>query len=153
VAITSDGSQVWSGIHQGASGYLLKDRLANELSLSLAATEAGGLFVSPPLARRLVDYLADRLGPSGDGHAASEIGRRLLPRERETLQRLAAGQSTEEIAADMAVSTSTVRTYVSRTIRKLRLRSRGEAIALAHRSGFHSSGQADTDLLEQRRQR
>lgn len=145
VVVTSDGRAVWRGVNQGASGYLLKDRLASELSLGLAAMEAGGLFLSPPLARQLVDYLSNRIGPDADGRAASEISRRLLPRERETLRRLAAGQSTWEIAADMSVAESTVRTYVSRTLRKLRLRSRGEAIALAHRTGFHTSAQANAE--------
>jgi DNA-binding NarL/FixJ family response regulator len=139
VTTGSVGSSIWRGMAQGVSGYLLKDRLVGELSLALAATEAGGVFVSPPLVRHLISYLALRLGEDAHSVDANEIRRVLLPRERETLHRLAAGQSTEEIAVEMAVTTPTVRVYVSRVLRKLDLRSRGEAIALAYRSGFYLS--------------
>lgn len=140
VTVTGAAAAVWRGILSGASGYLLKDRLASELQPALAAAESGGTFVSPPLIRQLVGYLGDRFEASHDGPNATEIVQRLLPRERETLYRLADGRSTEEIAVDMSVATATVRAYVSRVLRKLNLRSRGEAIALAYRSGFYRPG-------------
>ncbi|WP_165495323.1 LuxR C-terminal-related transcriptional regulator [Actinomadura roseirufa] len=140
IAVTAGGSAVWRGMAAGVSGYLLKDRLGSELRLALDSAEAGGTFVSPPLVRQLIGYLGDRFGRRPDGRTTAEINRRLLPRERETLYRLAAGQSTEEIAEEMSVASATVRAYVSRMLRKLELRSRGEAIALAYRSGYYSPG-------------
>ncbi|MBO4207822.1 LuxR C-terminal-related transcriptional regulator [Micromonospora echinofusca] len=137
-AISGTGAAVWSGLSGGASGYLLRDRLANDLPQALIAAEAGGAFVSPPLTRQMIGYMADRLVDEEAGVSAASIADLLLPRERETLLRLADGQSTEEIAAIMSVTTATVRAYVSRILRKLGLRSRGEAIALAYRSRFYS---------------
>lgn len=140
-AITGRGILVWRGMNDGASGYLLRDRITHELAAALAATEGGGAFISPPLVRQLVGYVGERIeiehaGPAGP--FASDIRQLLLPREQETLRRLAGGQSTTEIARQMSVSTATVRAYVSRILRKLNLESRGGAIALAYRSGFYS---------------
>ncbi|MBU3863241.1 response regulator transcription factor [Streptomyces sp. 4503] len=137
-AATSGGPTVWRGMTSGAVGYLLKDRLAGELEMALIAAEMGGIFVSPPLLRQLFGYIEDRFGEAGiEQPSAQEIVRSLLPREQETLYRLAAGQSTEEIAQEMSVAISTVRAYVSRILTKLGLRSRGEAVSLAFRSGFY----------------
>ena len=148
VTVAADGATIWSGINQGISGYLLKDRLSHELCLCLSATEAGGIFLSPPLARLLINYIADQVVVPADAKdSASEIYQRLLPRERETLQRLAAGQSTEQIAAEMSVALSTVRTYVSRVLRKVAVRTRGEAIALAYRTGYCSPVPSDCEFL------
>jgi DNA-binding NarL/FixJ family response regulator len=148
VTVATDGATIWSSINQGISGYLLKDRLSHELCLCLSATEAGGIFLSPPLARLLINYIADQVVVPADAKdSASEIYQRLLPRERETLQRLAAGQSTEQIAAEMSVALSTVRTYVSRVLRKVAVRTRGEAIALAYRTGYCSPVTSDCEFL------
>jgi DNA-binding NarL/FixJ family response regulator len=141
IAVTSGGRMVWLGMTDGARGYLLKDRLHSELGIALDAAQAGGTFVSPPLVRQLVHYLHDRFSSHQEGFSTDEISRRLLPREYETLYRLAAGQSTDEIADGMSVATATVRAYVSRVLRKFGLRSRGEAIALAYRSGLYAPGQ------------
>lgn len=137
-AIACCGALVWQGMSDGASAYLLRDRLTCELDAALAAVENGGAFISPPLVRQLIGYVGKRLGVERAGRCASDIQQRLLPREQETLRRLASGQSTQEIARQMGVSAATVRAYVSRILRKLDLESRGGAIALAYRSGFYS---------------
>ncbi|MER7568310.1 response regulator transcription factor [Streptomyces sp. NPDC097941] len=141
VAVASAGQTVWLGISAGARGYLLKDRLHGELRTALDSAQAGGTYVSPPLVRKLVQFLNERFSTYDEGFTTDEIGERLLPREYETLCRLAAGQSTDEIAESMSVATATVRAYVSRVLRKFGLRSRGEAIALAYRSGICAPGQ------------
>lgn len=138
VAGACTGPMVWRGMSAGASGYVLKDGLANDLPQALVAAEAGGAFVSAPLTKQLIGYIADRFEVEHEGLSAADISQLLLPRERETLLRLAGGESTEEIAAGMFVTSATVRAYVSRILRKLGLRSRGEAIALAYRSRFYS---------------
>lgn len=138
VAVSSGGPTVWRGISDGAVGYLLRDRLVSELEPAIGAAEAGGIFVSPPLTKQLIRYMDDRFGEGRDEQQdLGEIMQSLLPREQETLYRLAAGQSTEEIAKEMSVAVATVRAYVSRILTKLGLRSRGEAVALAFRSGFY----------------
>jgi DNA-binding NarL/FixJ family response regulator len=148
-AVTTGGPTVWRGISDGAVGYLLKDRMAGELELALEAAEGGGTFVSPPLARQLIRYIAARFGRVGDEQAdVREIVRSLLPREQETLYRLAAGQSTDEIAKEMSVAAATVRAYVSRILTKLGLRNRGEAVALAFRSGFYRTDQINEISIE-----
>ncbi|MEG3635400.1 response regulator transcription factor [Micromonospora palythoicola] len=138
VAVNGSGSTVWQGMSGGASGYVLRDRLASDLPQALGAAEAGNAFVSAPLARQMIGYLAGFMDNNYDGPSRSDVIRALLPRERETLQRLANGESTEEIAAAMSVTTATVRAYVSRLLRKLGVRSRGEAVAVAYRSRFYS---------------
>lgn len=147
VASVSDGAAMWAGISEGVSAYLLRDRLREELGQGLAAAEAGGIFLSPPLARVLIDYMTYHVTPVSDGQGGFEIDRRLLPRERETLQRLVAGQSTEQIAAEMSVAASTVRTYVSRVLRKIHVGSRGEAIAMAYRTGYCSPTSGEAAVL------
>ncbi|MEU8420162.1 response regulator transcription factor [Micromonospora sp. NPDC048835] len=138
VAVGGSGSSVWHGMSGGASGYVLRDRLPNDLPQALGAAEAGNAFVSAPLARQMIGYLADCFDNGYDGPSRSDVIRALLPRERETLQRLAGGESTGEIAEAMSVTTATVRAYVSRILRKLRVRSRGEAVVVAYRSRFYS---------------
>ncbi|WP_131741774.1 LuxR C-terminal-related transcriptional regulator [Actinomadura roseirufa] len=138
VGATGNGSAVWHGVNGGAIGYLLKDRLGRELHLALRAAETGGTFISPPLFRQLVGYLGSHLSQNQANLTATEIRHSLLPRELETLYRLSIGQSTQEIAQNMAIAPATVRAYVSRLLGKLGLRNRGEAIALAYRSGFYA---------------
>lgn len=140
VAVASAGQAVWLGMSSGARGYLLKDRLHSEIRTALDAAQSGGTYVSPPLVRELVQFLNERFSSYQEGFTTAEIGERLLPREYETLCRLAAGQSTDEIAESMSVATATVRAYVSRVLRKFGLRSRGEAIGLAYRSGICNPG-------------
>ncbi|MFI2352208.1 LuxR C-terminal-related transcriptional regulator [Streptomyces sp. NPDC019443] len=142
IAVASAGQTVWLGISAGARGYLLKDRMHGELRTAMDSAQAGGTYVSPPLVHKLVQFLNERFSSYQEGFTTDEIGERLLPREYETLCRLAAGQSTDEIAESMSVATATVRAYVSRVLRKFGLRSRGEAIALAYRSGICAPGQA-----------
>ncbi|MFG1607889.1 LuxR C-terminal-related transcriptional regulator [Actinoplanes sp. NPDC049265] len=139
VAIGASGAAVWQSMSSGASGYVLRDRLADDLPPALRAAETGNAFVSAPLTRQLIGYLSSREN-AYDGPDPTDISRSLLPRERETLLRLAAGESTEEIASAMSVTTATVRSYVSRILRKLGVRSRGEAVAFAYRSRFYEPG-------------
>lgn len=133
----TSGSSIWTSLDHGVSAEVMRDRLADELGPALATIEAGGVYISPTLARQLVDYLHERIGGSGTEMTIPEIRRHLLPREREVLHRLSAGQSTDEIAGEMNVTASTVRAYVSRMLRKLRMRSRSELVGLAYRSGFY----------------
>jgi DNA-binding NarL/FixJ family response regulator len=139
-AITADGGDVWSAMDEGASGYLLRDRLAFELVPAIRSAQAGGAFVSPPLVPSLISYISDVMSFGYVRSSALCIEERLLPREKETLYRLADGQSTEQIAVQMGVAAATVRAYISRLMRKLDLESRGGAIALAYRSGFYAPG-------------
>lgn len=143
-AVTAEGGDVWSAMDEGASGYLLRDRLACELAPAIRAAEAGGAFVSPTLVPGLISYISDVMSFGYIRSPALDIEQRLLPREKETLYRLADGQSTEQIAMQMGVAAATVRAYVSRLMRKLNLESRGGAIALAYRSGFYSPGRLDS---------
>lgn len=136
---SSSADDVWMTLKNGASGFLLTEHLDEELEHALLSARTGGLSISPPLLKQLTTYLADCLDGRYSGIEVAEIQRRLLPREQETLSRLAAGESTDEMASHMYVASGTVRAYVSRILHKLELRNRGEAVIVAHRSGFFST--------------
>jgi len=130
VALTSFGEEerVHAALEAGASGYLLKDSDADEVSAAIRAAHRGELPLDPAIARGLTSSLR---GESGDGPDAE-----LTPRELEILRLLGAGKSNKEIAAELQISERTARTHVSNILGKLGLTSRTQAALWAVREGF-----------------
>jgi DNA-binding NarL/FixJ family response regulator len=130
VALTSFGEEgrVYAALEAGASGYLLKDSDASEVSAAIRAAHRGELQLDPAVARRLT--LSLRAGRPGA--AAGN----LTAREREILRLLGAGEANKEIAAELSISERTVRTHVSNILGKLGLSSRTQAVLWAIREGL-----------------
>jgi DNA-binding NarL/FixJ family response regulator len=134
VALTSFGEEkrVHAALEAGASGYLLKDSDADEVSAAIRAAHRGELPLDPAIARGLTSSLraVSREGPDAE----------LTTRELEILRLLGAGKTNKEIAAELQISERTARTHVSNILGKLDLTSRTQAALWAVRHGLVEIG-------------
>ena len=125
-----DESHVMRSIEAGAAGYLLKHATADSLLEAIRSIHLGGSPISPLIARQMLLRFRDVLPtqrPTMDGTPAA-LQTQLSPREREVLQLITKGFTTDEIAILMEVSSHTVLTFIRRIYRKLKVNSRAEAI-------------------------
>ena len=129
---------VYEALKAGASGFLLKDVQPELLVAGIRAVHAGESLLAPTVTRRMIQSFLDR--PRAVDAGARERLASLTARERETLQLLARGLSNAEIAADLYVSETTVKTHVGRVLMKLGLRDRVQAVIYAYETGVVSSG-------------
>ncbi|MFI6797509.1 response regulator [Streptosporangium canum] len=121
----------FAGLRAGASGFLLKNALPEELLAAIRNVAAGDAAVSPRITRRLLENFAHQL-PTGDAPASDERLGRLTPREREVLIEVARGLSNTEIAAGLHLAEATVKTHLGRILLKLELRDRVQAVVFAY---------------------
>ncbi|BCJ66774.1 response regulator [Polymorphospora rubra] len=126
-------------LRAGAAGFLLKDVPPEELLTAIRVVHAGDAVVAPSTTRRLIDrfaaYLPDPARAPDDRATAS-----LTDREREVLLLVAAGRSNAEIAAELFVAETTVKTHVGRILTKLDLRDRVQAVVYAYEHGLVRAG-------------
>ncbi len=130
---------VYDALAAGASGFLLKDATAERLFDAVRVVAAGEALLAPSVTRRLIGEFARR-GPRPAPPALQE----LTPRETEVLRLVAEGLSNAEIAARLVVGDETVKTHVSRVLRKLDLRDRAQAVVAAYESGLVVPGAYDS---------
>ncbi|GAA3092942.1 response regulator [Streptosporangium carneum] len=121
----------FAGLGAGASGFLLKNALPEELLGAIRSVALGDAVVSPRVTRRLLENFAHRL-PVGDAPEGDERLRRLTSREREVLVEVARGLSNSEIAAVLHLAEATVKTHLGRILLKLELRDRVQAVVFAY---------------------
>lgn len=126
---------VFEAIRAGAAGFLLKTGPADDLVRAVRVVASGESLLSPSVTRRLVEEFARR--PSGAPPA--EVNE-LTPRELDVLRRVARGLSNAEIAAELVVETSTVKSHVASILAKLGLRDRVQAVVAAYESGLVAPG-------------
>jgi DNA-binding NarL/FixJ family response regulator len=125
---------VVGALRAGASGFLAKDVPAEDLVSAIRTVAAGEAVVAPRLLRRLLDQVMAHLpDPSAPPYAALDT---LTDREREVLGLMARGLSNAEIARELSVSETTVKTHVGHVLTKLNLRDRVQAVVLAYESGL-----------------
>ncbi|WP_089157821.1 response regulator [Micromonospora sp. NBS 11-29] len=130
---------VVGALRAGASGFLTKDVPAGDLVTAIRTVAAGEAVVSPRVLRRLLDRFADLLpDPAAVPPRALDP---LTEREREVLTHVARGRSNAEIARDLSVSETTVKTHVGHVLTKLRLRDRVQAVVLAYETGLVRPGE------------
>ncbi|MGW7008158.1 response regulator [Streptomyces sp. NPDC054933] len=124
----------YGALRAGASGFLLKDALPDELLAGIRAVAAGDAVVAPALTRRLLEAFGDRL-PGGPDRARSDPRlSELSGREREVLCAVAEGLTNSEIAERLVLSESTIKTHVSRVLAKTR--DRIQAVIIAYEAGL-----------------
>ncbi|MEW2069033.1 response regulator transcription factor [Streptomyces sp. NPDC007346] len=126
----------YDGLRAGASGFLVKDALPDELLAGIRAVAAGDAVVAPSLTRRLLDAYAHHL-PATPGAAPGTVDSRLTAlteREREILTVIGQGWSNTEIATRLHLAESTVKTHVTRILAKTGARDRVQAVILAYDS-------------------
>ncbi|HZU15279.1 MAG TPA: response regulator transcription factor [Candidatus Dormibacteraeota bacterium] len=127
---------VFAALRAGASGFLLKDVSPEQLVASLRMLAGGDALLAPSITRRLIERFA---APS-PGPAASQALSALTEREREVLILIARGLSNEELAAELHLGESTVKTHVGRVLAKLGLRDRVQAVVFAYENGLVQPG-------------
>jgi DNA-binding NarL/FixJ family response regulator len=128
---------VYEAIRAGATGFLLKTAPPDQLVAAVRSAVAGDMLLSPSITRRLVEEFARRPA-KGSRPAALE---RLTSRELGVLELLARGLSNAEIAAELVVEPSTVKSHVASVLQKLDLRDRVQAVVLAYESGLVEPGE------------
>jgi DNA-binding NarL/FixJ family response regulator len=126
-------------LRAGASGFLLKDAPADDLVAAIRTVARGDAVVAPSVTRRLLDMFAQHV-PSADQRHESGVLELLTEREREVLTLVARGLSNAEIAAELVVSETTVKTHVGNVLTKLGVRDRVQAAVYAYESGLVRPG-------------
>jgi len=138
---------VIAALRAGASGFLLKDVDAAKLAEAIRVIATGNAIVDPAVTRRLLEQFAHRLpaaapsklagAPSPDGATASLDG--LTEREVDVLALVARGLSNAEIAAELVVTETTVKTHVHHLLTKLGVRDRVQLVIFAYDAGLARS--------------
>lgn len=130
LALTSvlEDTQIVNAIRAGAIGYLLKDTQADELCRAIRAAAAGQVQLSPKVAERLMREIKTPKDP------LDEV--QLTEREIDVLRLLAGGKANKEIAQELHISETTVKTHVSNILMKLGVPSRTQAALYAVRIGL-----------------
>jgi DNA-binding NarL/FixJ family response regulator len=128
---------VYDALRAGASGFLLKDVPADQLVEGIRLIAAGEALLAPSVTRRLISEFS-RVAPAD--RALPEEIEDLTPRELEVLKLIARGLSNQEIADELIVSNTTVKTHVARILMKLGLRDRVQAVVRAYESGLVAPG-------------
>jgi DNA-binding NarL/FixJ family response regulator len=129
---------VYEALRAGASGFLLKDTPRAGLIAAVRTVAAGDTLLSARVTTRLVERFVRRPAAAGDG--VPERLRVLSERELEVLRLVARGMSNAEIAAELVVGDSTVKTHVAHVLGKLGLRDRVQAVVLAYETGLVQAG-------------
>jgi DNA-binding NarL/FixJ family response regulator len=128
---------VYDALRAGASGFLLKDVPAEQLVDGIRVVAEGDALLAPSITRRLIQEFS-RTPPAQRGLPPTL--EELTPRELEVFKLLARGMSNAEVAAELVVSETTVKTHVARILMKLGVRDRVQAVVLAYESGLIAPG-------------
>lgn len=128
---------VYDALKLGASGFLLKDALAEELVAAVRIVAAGEALLAPSVTKRLIEQFA-LSGPRPLRCREKLEG--LTEREREVMTLVGRGCSNHEIAAELFIAEQTVKTHVSKILAKLELRDRVQMVVLAYDSGLVEPG-------------
>ncbi|HET6752128.1 MAG TPA: response regulator transcription factor [Actinomycetes bacterium] len=130
---------VYEALRAGASGFLLKDAPPEELAAAIRVVAKGDGLLAPSVTRRLIRRFAGQPPPTPTD---AGVLNRLTERETEVLRLLARGLSNAQIAEELVVSETTVKSHVARVLMKLGLHDRVQAVVLAYETGFVQPGSA-----------
>jgi DNA-binding NarL/FixJ family response regulator len=139
---------VFGALRAGASGFLLKDTLPEDLLTAIRVVAAGEALLAPSVTRRLISEFARTPALGQETGAAATLPARppaaaqlnlLTDRESEVLRLVAAGLSNAEIAERLYISPATAKTHVAHLLTKLDARDRVQLVILAYQSGLAAS--------------
>jgi DNA-binding NarL/FixJ family response regulator len=123
---------VYRALRAGAAGFLLKDAPSSRLIAAVRAAATGDSLIEPSITARLVERFAEPVASPGIPARLA----RLTERELDVLRLVTRGLSNAEVAAEMVVAETTVKTHVARILTKLGVRDRLQAVVLAYETGF-----------------
>jgi DNA-binding NarL/FixJ family response regulator len=129
---------VYDAVRAGASGFLLKDTLPDELLAAVRVVAAGDALLSPSVTRRLIEQFVQQ--PGTDVAAPNPAIDTLTERELEVFVAVAAGMSNQELADALFMSHATAKTHVSRLLAKLHARDRAQLVMIAYEAGVVTPG-------------
>jgi len=133
VLTTYDSDEyIFDAIEAGAKGYLFKDTSREELFRAVRTVNRGESLIDPAVVSRLLDRLTElsHRAAHGPEHGA------LSEREVEVLQLMARGSANKQIASDLSITESTVKTHVANIFQKLEVSHRTEAVTKAISQGI-----------------
>jgi DNA-binding NarL/FixJ family response regulator len=130
---------VYEALRAGASGFMLKDTPPEQLVAAIHVVAAGDALLSPTITKRVIEEFIRR-PPSTLPPERPKALDDLTARELEVLGFMARGLSNAEIAKDLFVSETTVKTHVARILMKLNLRDRVQAVVFAYETGLVQPG-------------
>ena len=131
---------VYTALGQGAAGFLLKDTPPDRIVAAVHTVAAGDMLIAPDITRDLVETYARHHRSIARAHRPDT----LTNRETEVLRLIGKGLSNGEIARQLVLSESTVKTHVKRLMGKLGLASRAQAVVVAYETGLVTPGEAGT---------
>jgi DNA-binding NarL/FixJ family response regulator len=130
---------VYAALQAGASGFILKDGPAEGLPEAVRTVAAGQALLAPTVTRRLIEHYVQGPAPGSPQPAAVAA---LTERETAILRLMATGASNAEIAADLYLGESTVKTHVTHVLAKLGVRDRLQAVVYAYEHGVVRAGES-----------
>jgi DNA-binding NarL/FixJ family response regulator len=126
---------VYEALRAGASGFVLKDDPPEQLLAAVRTVSHGDALLSPAITKRVIRQFARLPRPA----PPKELGE-LSERERDVFRLIADGLSNGEIAQELYISETTVKTHVTHVLQKLDLRDRVQAVIYAYESGLVGPG-------------
>lgn len=130
-SVDAAGERAAEALRAGAIGVLTGEAGREDVIATVRAAARGETMLTPAVTQRLVDWFRQAApGPPRRADAA------LTERERQVLLLIAQGRSTEEVARELYIGVSTVRTHLHRLRTKLKLRDRGQLVSFAYRAGL-----------------
>jgi DNA-binding NarL/FixJ family response regulator len=122
---------VYEALRAGASGFVLKDDPPEQLIAAIRTVAAGDALLSPSITKRVIRQFTRIPRPT----PPKEFDE-LTAREQEVFRLIANGRSNPEIAQELYISETTVKTHVTHILQKLELRDRVQAVVLAFQTGL-----------------
>jgi len=123
---------IYRALRAGAAGFLLKDAPSSRLVAAVRAAATGDSLIEPSITQRLVERFAE---PERAPGTPAQLAQ-LTERELDVLRLVARALSNAEIAEEMTIAETTVKTHVARILTKLGIRDRVQAVVLAYETGF-----------------
>jgi DNA-binding NarL/FixJ family response regulator len=124
---------VYRAMSAGATGFLLKDASREQLTSAVRTATSGDAMLAPAVTRRLIEEFCRRPPLNVD---PPSVVSQLSQRERDVLLLVAQGMSNGEIAANLFIGETTVKSHLARVFTKLKLRDRVQAVVFAYEAGL-----------------
>ena len=135
---------VYEALRVGASGFVLKDDPPEQLLAAIRTVASGDALLSPTITKRVIEQFTRIPRPTPPKELEE-----LTAREREIFRLIAKGLSNAEIAKELYIGETTVKTHITHILQKLDLRDRVQAVVLAYQAGFFEQDAVPSSGLDE----